>query len=433
MSDDESPSSPLRFNSTRDVRQVETKQTADDLIQDSEDEEERLTSEHIENDTNENGDDAYHSASDAPDNDEQYNDFSQPSPTDHKTKRRRISNTHLRRYSVGRTDADAISSASDHSNHDSSPMPSSPDEFATPPRRQIHSTPVPSNKPFPPLHSGTIESPRFMLPPPPPIPGSLQKKENISSASEEHKGSTIQSTPAHKPHFILPFSPPSTDRRETTRTTDSAQISPILSHKTRKTVRSYSSSADFVPNGAANNVRNWLLDLDARRQASQYITKQQRQTQSLHNNSSKEHFYFTATVLSIKHSPSLREHPIVNQNGSPAPMTLVACTSAPQSNESRDQVYSVSQQSQSSFTSVRKLLLFGGPISSQTGRMQDKMSLKEGDTVVVRRSLAWEIDIEVEGICKNIVDAEEEKYEYKDIRKWLVGVEWEILKRSRAR
>jgi hypothetical protein len=156
----------------------------------------------------------------------------------------------------------------------------------------------------------------------------------------------------------------------------------------------------------AAEVRRWIFEMDAVKQAAQQYSHLPEQREKITNRKelqaaeqkSSLNYYLTAEIAAIRHPPYHAVRP-----GHVASATLIQ----PRHDTRFDP------------SSNEKLLLFGPPVSSAV--RAGIFSLRKGDRVGIRRGLVWEMDIEVGG------GGWEGGGRGARMEKWIVGAEWDVL------
>ncbi|KAK2741710.1 hypothetical protein FQN55_008209 [Onygenales sp. PD_40] len=382
--------------------------------------------------------------------DTNFDDNFPPMPENHKAKRRRISLP-----PANNPNAEPISSYPS-SSPTPSPPPASNSSFASPtsPFRQ-QATQEPST-PLPPPStafkrppSSSMKQPRFLFQSPSFAPSQRQNTANIISSSQARPTTAPTPTQRRQPHFILPSSPSrpperaqGTEERDQTFTTTSY---PLL----RRPRRSTTTTPNFIPGGMAASVRGWLLEAEAIKHTSQHPSTHQPpdgrsvpNTQPPNNaqdpiRGREKNYHLISEVGDVHYQTAgSRSGGSAYVPGHPAPATLVTTTAT-------------GQQAQ-------KLLLFGAPLSfpphtrsaaeiltqpqpgtggGRAGNLPPTAAtagVKRGDRIGVRRGLVWEMEIEEFGRrveADGEVQAERAENGARTER-WIVGVEWDILRSS---
>ncbi|KAL1958536.1 hypothetical protein VTO42DRAFT_4400 [Malbranchea cinnamomea] len=330
----------------------------------------------------------------------EYDLFFPPSPTQPENKRPRLSVTpcqvHRGRYASG-NDIDSITGSSQPESspllvdHDDSSTVD--DSVASPPARRLPSAPLPA------VHT-QFNPPSSLRPP----------RVATDDASIPNPRA---SSPQRKPRFILPLSP--SRQEEGNRASASCtgpQFSPTLKRSSRSGRSHPAADLEYIPGGMASEVRNWILELNARKQVSQYpSTQSSRSPVQL-----REKYLLIAEIGEVnvtyqKRDSRNTQHTVL---GHAASATLII----------------PSKQHPERPERCCKILLFGTPLSwpaAQSGRRDGPGTfLSVGNWVGIRRGMTWGMEIS-ESTGPGVEIAARRGVEAVNSEKWLVGVEWDIL------
>ncbi|PGG95310.1 hypothetical protein AJ79_10127 [Helicocarpus griseus UAMH5409] len=335
---------------------------------------------------------------------------------------------------------DSISSCSSPS---PSPSPSSPKLAASPvspatPARQLAvsepSTPLPPpNTAFKRPTSSSMKHPRFLL-----------HNTSITPSQAQPVGAPTP-TQRRQPHFILP-STPSRPPEPIGNQSTTNQAFAIPGRPGRATAN----APNCIPGGMAASVRSWLLEAEAIKHASQFSSTQGPEasaaTQPPLSGRAYNYYLIAEVADACFQTPGNNGHN-THAPGHPAPATLITTTttSAP---------HSTSSGSNTIQSQCRKILLFGGPLStpsrahsrktsdSRVGNRRQSAStsasvytVKRGDRIGIRRGLVWEMEIEEFGrtggrdlgASERAAETDGGNSEDVKLEKWTVGVEWDII------
>ena len=285
------------------------------------------------------------------------------------------------------------------------------DTINSPTTRRPMSTPLPTNMrtAFNPVsrrdtHSG------YDVNPPPSVGMALDD-------DSETLGSTFAaSTPLRRPRFILPITPSKLEKENNGGVQPVETLfSPTLTRNSRVNRSRRPADLEYVAGGMASEVRNWIFEVNARKQ-----TLQPSATQRLCEASQAPvRYYVTAKIdkveTSLEQRSSRRRGTALTASGQAAPKTLIIPSKKlPESRPKFD-----------------KALLFGEPMIESGVRSTQvhgaRSVVQSGDWVGIRRGMVWEMDISpVTGSA--LANAETEQ-EQRDVlsEKWLVGLEWDII------
>ncbi|KAJ9392087.1 hypothetical protein DTO063F5_846 [Paecilomyces variotii] len=209
-----------------------------------------------------------------------------------------------------------------------------------------------------------------------------------------------------RPAFVLPRSPSPSYQ------TDDHSIPTPFSPSSRslRRGRPRSNTPSYVPGGMAAQVRSWILETAATGEHNRRTMSNSAQT---HISSEQKKFLLTAEV-------------ITSSQGTLAsgPFTLVKGHSA--------EIQPL-QPSQYSSSQDRNLLLVGPPQSKSTGvgpstASEQAPKLSKNNVVGVHHGLLWEVELGFEDMVRGLDSRPGEATAAQNKEKWLVGLEWEILR-----
>lgn len=280
----------------------------------------------------------------------------------------------------------------------------------------------------------TIESPTTRRPVSTPLPTNMHSLFNQASCWNEHRGygnptpslgmapnnssetlapTITESTPFRRPRFILPITPSRWRDEDTTGLPlVDTLFSPTPTRNLRPKRARRPADLEYIPGEMASEVRNWILELSARKQTSRLSTTQGPRTSQM-----AEKFYVTAKIdkvdTSLGQQSSEGTRPAAP--GHVAPKTLIKpLKQLPEERPKFD-----------------KILLFEGPllISGVQSEQTDGtgMLIQPGDWIGIRRGIVWEMEISpLTG--QSLQPAEIQQAETQvSSEKWLVGLEWDII------
>ncbi|WEW60178.1 hypothetical protein PRK78_005663 [Emydomyces testavorans] len=336
------------------------------------------------------------------------------SPSQRQSKRRRLSISSAdEEEEKGKS---IITKALDHI-ISSPPSTSSPaqtsDTLASPTFRRVPSTPFqPPAASSATQHSASQKPPRFIFHSSMPGPQSPWPPD---TRTEPRSPTTTESL--RKPRFALPHTPPRPDELNIS----ALLTSPIPFPRFKQRGRAKPPRAqNLVLGGMASEVRSWILELCTKTQVSvvhsqaapaKSIQDGQQQETSHHPSDSK--YQVLARIDAVQFSSSISHRGYSQQDqarpGRPAPFALLAAS------EVRPPAASQSN-----------ILLFGSPGYSALPRSKKP---QRGDWAGIRRGLVWEMEIQP-WETKRPPDSDTGTVKDVMMQKWLVGVEWDVLKRG---
>lgn len=336
-----------------------------------------------------------------------------PSPTQPEIKRRRlsISPSRARRQRYTEIEVDPIAQSSQPESsppfEDHDPLGEVNGTIASPPAHRHPSTPLPASTHTrfnPP--SSRNPYPIFSGHPPP------SSTKTTANSREAPGPATQASTPLRRPRFILPLTPSRREEDEHTGTeTTDPLFSPTLTRYSRTGRTRGLATPEYTAGGMASEVRNWIFDLNARKQASQLpLTQRPRDITQL-----SESYYRVAEIDGV--DTTLQQQ--VSQStravapGQVAPKTLIT----------------TSKQYPERQPKCHRILLFGGPLLSPLSQSGDgtRDVLTPGNWVGIRRGMVWEM--EITGLTGYTDENAKPLHRERETgsEKWLVGIEWDIL------
>ncbi|KAF3479928.1 uncharacterized protein GIQ15_06904 [Arthroderma uncinatum] len=300
------------------------------------------------------------------------------------------------------------------------------DEFVTPSRREMFPS---SGKDTQGLSSARYA--RFIANPR--QAGRPTSGDQACSQAPDYNATTaLESTPRPKPRFVLP-STPHTARsdKQTGPMTSPTPCSP-LAHRTKRGRASSLVKPNFVPNGMAAEVRNWIFEMGAKCQVNSHsptpgslLFSPTRPTQSetkpgASQVSSRDPYHLTTKVALVKHSlqrsgedqlPHTKIHGI--SAGHPAPFILATLRK---------------EMPDSGHLPVHKILLFNTPLhATPRNTVPGFISLKGGDCIGIRKGLVWEMEMNASLPIGFTVREGDSDTAEEVSQTCLVGVEWDIL------
>ncbi|EZF36230.1 hypothetical protein TMEN_8235 [Trichophyton mentagrophytes] len=245
-----------------------------------------------------------------------------------------------------------------------------------------------------------------------PIPG----KPNYSQAPHHGEPGVTASTPRQKPRFVLPSTPEAEHgKKRAGPVTSPSPFSPLARRPKRGRGGSLA-KPDFTPNGMATQVRNWILEIGARRQASGRpsslpaalfssaypITNDNDTSPSQINVQDK--YCLNTKVRGVKYSTT---H---SPRGAGHPAPFILCSHGEDKK------------------SLAQMLLFNPPLRASPSTVSASNIIQDGSSIGIRKGLAWEIEIDtltttgIEHSGKDNPDTVKNSSQ----PCW-VGIEWDIL------
>ncbi|KAL4895532.1 hypothetical protein BDV59DRAFT_200165 [Aspergillus ambiguus] len=306
------------------------------------------------------------------------------------------------------------SSPPDSSAHFTPHIP--PRGFQTPARARADEV---SRRPF---SAGTAETPLGSTPPTT-RPSFRNQPRFVLSASQAPPPSQSLSsikpfaTPApssppsrRKPGFVLPRSPsPSGEDNDTS--TIPTPFSPS-SRALRRRGRPRATAPEYLPGGIAAEVRSWILEMAAKREALQVNTGPR-----VSSSMDLKTYFLVSRMEHVRQSALKSSGPLAFARGRVVDSTGLVAEDSP----------------------GRNFLLVGPPrfrhveSPSKDSSRTRFPELQAGCLVGICRGLVWEIDLECQNVGKNSDEIERlmapraSAEEIKATEKWLVAMEWELL------
>ncbi|EFE30579.1 uncharacterized protein ARB_02501 [Trichophyton benhamiae CBS 112371] len=276
-------------------------------------------------------------------------------------------------------------------------------EILTPARKELSRGQVPSSHPRFVVNKWQINTP---------IPGKL----NYSQAPHHGEPGAYASTPRQKPRFVLPSTPEAGHgKKRAGPVTSPSPFSP-LARRPRRGRGGSLAKPDFTPNGMATQVRNWILEIGARRQAggqpsslpaalfsSAYpITSDNDTSPSQINVQDK--YCLNTKVRGVKYSTTRS----ARGAGHPAPYILCS--------------YGEDK------TPLAQMLLFNPPLRAPPSTVSASNIIRDGSSIGIRNGLAWEIEIDTLTTTGSEHSGKDDSdIVKKSSRPCWVGIEWDIL------
>ncbi|PGH04122.1 hypothetical protein AJ80_08584 [Polytolypa hystricis UAMH7299] len=288
------------------------------------------------------------------------------------------------------------------------------DSFSSPAATQQHTTlSAPSTHAFKSTPASSKHHPRFLLHNP---PTSTRPRPPLFSTRPP------PSTPLRKPQFILPISPSRAPppRAENTSPQTISALSPSFRRtaaRSNNNNNNTSALSNCLPNGAAAEVRRWILEMGARKQISNHATTRFTTGEDGESATSRHHIItgeVTSTRSSSSSTTSLIKHA---RTGHAAPFTLAEL----------EPMTDIMGGGAAAASRHQKVLLFNQPLSRPP--LGASQALNAGDNIGLRRGLVWEMQLSTVGHSTYMGESEEGPRD-DGVEKWTVGVEWDILSQT---
>ncbi|EZG02728.1 hypothetical protein H106_07099 [Trichophyton rubrum CBS 735.88] len=242
-----------------------------------------------------------------------------------------------------------------------------------------------------------------------PIPGKL----NYSQGPHHGEPGASASTPRQKPRFVLPSTPEAAHgKKRAGPVTSPSPFSP-LARRPRRGRGGSLAKLDFTPNGMATQVRNWILEIGARRQASgqpsslpaalfssAYPIISDNDT-SLSQINVQDKYCLNTKVRGMKYSTTCS----ARGAGHPAPFILC--------NHGEDK------------KPLAQMLLFNPPLRAPPSTVSASNIIQDGSSIGIRKGLAWEIEIDTLPTPEHSGEDDSDIVKKTSRRCW-VGIEWDI-------